>query len=295
MRNNCGVPLSVWKELLLPGAVVITLAAPVAVAQSPPAAAVPNPAFEVASVKQNKSGSPQRGMGFQPGGRFRATNMTLRGVVAAAYGTPEPLPLFRVLEGPNWIDSDRFDIEAIAGSEFVETQSRPGWTVRGELMLRTLLADRFKLIARQETRELPAYALVMARSDGRLGQQLRRSLRTDCQAPAPTPCGGFGFTPQNRLSASDLTLDQFARYIMLNAVDRPVVNRTGLTGNFSLDIDYTRSIAPSVSPAGANDQSVDSGTSIFTALQEQLGLKLQPITVPLDVVIIDRVEQPTEN
>ena len=288
MRNSRGRRLSAWQKLVLPAAVVIAVGQPQS-AQSPP----PGPAFEVASVKQNKSGSPQRGIGFQPGGRFRATNMTLRGVVAAAYGTPEPLPLFRVLEGPGWIDSDRFDIEALAGSEFAETQSRPGWTVRGELMLRTLLADRFKLIARQEMRDVSAYALVMARSDGRLGQQLRPS-SDDCQNAVPIPCGGFGSTPPNRLSARHLTIDQFARYIMLNAVNRPVVNRTGLTGNFSLELDYTRSLAPAA-PAGANDPPPDSSTSIFTALQEQLGLRLQPITLPLEVVIIDRVERPTEN
>lgn len=274
----------IMRKLLLPVALVFVVGHSPS-AQSPGQAR--NPAFEVASVKQNRSGSPQRGMGFQPGGRFRATNMTLRGIVAAAYGTPEPLPLFRVLEGPGWIDADRFDIEAIAGSEFAETQSRPGWTVRGELMLRTLLADRFRLVARQETRDLPAYALVMARSDGRLGQQLRRST-DDCQNAAPIPCGGFGGNQPNRVSGRHLTLDQLARFIMLNAVDRPVVNRTGLEGNFSLDLDYTRTLGPNVTPT-------DSEPSIFTALQEQLGLRLQPIMLPLEVVIIDRVEQPTEN
>src|SRR5688500_15111109 len=91
---------------------VITFAVIAAVtlpAQSPSIVAPASETFEVASVRENRSGDGQRGMGFQPGGRFRATNMTVRGIVAAAYGAPQPIPLFRVIGGPGWIDSDRFD------------------------------------------------------------------------------------------------------------------------------------------------------------------------------------------
>ena len=118
------------------------------------------PEFEVASVKQNTSLGGERGAGFQPGGRFRAKNMTLRGLIAAAYGTPQPLPLYRVIGGPGWIDSDRFDIEARASTDLSDLPGKPGWSPRGQEMLRALLASRFRLVASQETRELPSYALV---------------------------------------------------------------------------------------------------------------------------------------
>src|SRR6266480_406461 len=128
-------------------------------------------------------------------------------------------------------------------------------------MLRDLLADRFRLIAHQETRELPAYALVLARKDGALGPQLRESTGGDCVDPksalAATPaqitCGGFRFTPPERLSARYLTMDELARFIMLNIVDRPVVNRTGLTGRFSVELDYTRTLTATLpSTAGVD-------------------------------------------
>ena len=145
-----------------------------------------SPEFEVASVKRNNLLGGERGAGFQPGGRFSAKNMTLRGLIAAAYGTPQPLPLYRVVGGPGWIDSDRFDIEARASTDLSDLPGKPGWSPRGQEMLRTLLASRFRLVAYQETRELPSYALVTVRSDGRLGSQIVASQHEECERVSPT-------------------------------------------------------------------------------------------------------------
>jgi uncharacterized protein (TIGR03435 family) len=276
-------------------------------AQLVPARTSPSEAFEVASVKENRSGDGQRSVGFQQGGRFRARNMTVRGIIAAAYGSPQPLPLFRVIGGASWIDSDRYDVEANASAD--AASSLTPWPPRGQAMLRALLVDRFKLVARQETRELPAYELRLANEDRTLGPQLHQSTGADCVdpksttaapagagAPAQIACGGFRFTPPERLSARFLTMDELARFIMLNIVERPVVNRTGLNGHFSIEVDYTRALtAPTPGAADANEPLRPTGTSIFTAVREQLGLKLEPTKAPTDVVVIDAIDRPTSN
>ena len=111
--------------------------------------------------------------------------MTLRGLVAAAYGAPQPLPLYRVVGGPDWIDSDRFDIDAKASTDLTDLPGQPGWSARGQQMLRVLLAERFRLVAHQETHDVPSYELVKARSDGRLGPGLIVSLDVECTPPSP--------------------------------------------------------------------------------------------------------------
>jgi uncharacterized protein (TIGR03435 family) len=187
--------------------------------------------------------------------------MTVRGIIAAAYGTPQPLPLFRVVGGPSWIDSDRYDIDANAISDLTPSLTPP-WPARGQAMLRALLVDRFKLAARKETREVPAYELVLAKKERPLGPQLRESTGADCGdaksttaasadagAPNSITCGGFRFTPPERLTARYLTMDELARFIMLNIVERPVVNRTGLTGHYSMELDYTPTTPPTADVA----------------------------------------------
>jgi uncharacterized protein (TIGR03435 family) len=259
--------------------------------------------FEAASVKPNKSIERNRGAGFQPGGRFLARNMTLRSLVGIAYGTPQPLPSFRVVGGPAWIDSDGFDIEAKAVGDFQETQGGPGFSNSGELMLRTLLADRFHLKAHTETRDLPIYALVQARSNGSLGPRLSRS-NVDCDAavaaavaaraagatpsPADRPvCAFRGFT------GSGVTLGQLSA-VLTPLLQRVVLDRTGLSGRFDVDLALTSEQLRRPDAPGGSDASLDS-PSIFTTLQEQLGLKLESTKGPVEVVLIDVAEHPTEN
>src|SRR5205807_10647069 len=134
--------------------------------------------FEVASVKPNTSGENRIMIGVQPGGGFRATGAPLRELIGLAYGIPQPLTRFMV-GGPNWIDSDHFDIIAKADHDWQASTNGP--PAEFPPMLQTLLADRFKLMVHRDRREMPIYALVVARSNGVLGPQLRHS-STDCAA-----------------------------------------------------------------------------------------------------------------
>jgi len=268
-----------------------------AVRAQPPA----TPTFEAASVKANTSGDGRTG-GVLVGGRFSMTNETLWRLVGEAYATSEALARFQIVGGPDWINTDRFDVEAVAQSPLAREQAR--------LMLRALLSERFKLAAHTERRDLPVYALVAARTDGKLGPQLRRST-TDCAAPAdrpqpqapnqPAPCVmGFGF---GRLAANGLTISQLATVGLSRAVGRIVVDRTNLTGPFDWTLVWTPDNLPPRAPGTPADQpllvngiAIDpNGPPLFTALQEQLGLKLEPTRGPVEVLVIDRVEHPTEN
>jgi uncharacterized protein (TIGR03435 family) len=234
--------------------------------------------------------------------------MPLRSLIAIAYGEPRPLPNFQIAGGPDWIDSDRFDVEAKTQGNFPETQAEAGFSTSGESMLQALLAERFNLAVHKETRPLPVYALVAARSDRKPGPQLRSSSGADCsKAPtggpptAPDPnalprCGLFQFvggTAANVRHARGrfMTLDQLAKSLE-TSVGRIVLNQTALDGHFSFDLEFTPG-----SPAGASPDPAlaanDSGTPIFTALQEQLGLKLESTRSPIDVIVVDRADHPT--
>ena len=281
---------------------------PLRAAQTPAPTATP-PAFEVASIKQNKSGDGRVLLGNPPGGRFTATNVPLRALISFAYGTPQPLPNFRIIGGPAWIDSDRFDINAKASAEFQPGAGGPSTELLQ--MLRTLMAERFKLVVHSESRELPVYELVMARSDGRPGPQLRKS-DVDCAAlfasrrgggpPPPPPgpgerppmCGMFG-TP-GRIAGGSVNMAQLGT-LLSRLVNRTVVDKTGLAGNFDVDLTFTpdQPLGPPPPGAPALPPIDPNGPSIFTALQEQLGLKLDSQKGAIDVVVIDSVEHPTED
>jgi uncharacterized protein (TIGR03435 family) len=277
-------------------------------AQAPAAADAPaNPVFDVASVKQNRSGEGFIRVGMAPGGRFTATNVPLRQLIQLAY----QIQLFQIVGGPNWIASDRFDIVAKAAGDV--PPPTPGVAGPMQLMMRTLMADRFKLTLHNEQREMPIYALVLAKADGKLGPQLKPST-TDCAAlmgaaarrggPPPPPsfnepmqCGMRVFP--GALSAGGFPLSQLTQFLS-STVQRIVVDRTGLTGNFDLNMTWT----PDQMPQGRGDPppgapplpAIDpNGPSIFTAVQEQLGLKLESTKAPVDVLVVDRAEHPTED
>ena len=319
MRSHGGEKLNAWKTLLLAAVGIVSVAAPIivgvlnsrAIQAQTLATSASGLAFEVASIKPNKSASRDRGSGFQPGGRFLARNMTLRGLIAIAYGEPRPLPNFQIVGGPSWVGSDGFDIEAKAAVDFLETQAEAGFAKNGESMLRTLLAERFKLIVHKETRDLPVYALVMASRDGKLGSQVRSSSGADCvsapppvngRVPPPDPNGpprcGFSLVGgsvgnSRHARVRFLTMDQLAKNLE-NSVARIVLNRTGLAGSYSFDLEFTPGLPSAALPdtAGA---SADSGPSIFTALQEQLGLRLESTRGPVEVLVIDSVQRPTSD
>jgi len=263
-------------------------------------------AFEVASVKPNKSGDNRVMLGIQPGGRFNATNVAVRMLIRNAYQVQET----QLVGGPGWINSDRFDIVAKAEGNL---PPQPIGSVGPiQIMLRNLLKDRFKLVVHRETREMPIYALVLARNDGKLGPQLKKS-DVDCVAlaaargraggPPPVPPGpgeriqcGMQIGP-GQMKGGGFPLSQLAQTLS-QFVQRMVLDRTGLTGPYDLDMTWTpepgQGLPPGGPPPGVTLPQVDpNGPSIFTALQEQLGLKLDSTRGPVEVLVIDSVEMPS--
>src|SRR5215467_6688553 len=214
------------------------------------------PSFEVASIKANKSGDDRAYSSIQPGGRFSATNVTLRDLVLAAYRFR-----FRpseIVGGSGWMTSEHFDVEAkpASGSHPAEADIPD--------MLRALLSERFKLAVHEEIRESSAYELRKVRSDGKLGPRLKVSSDTDCVDPglppargprppvdpkALPPCGRVVYGPGG-WTARGVTTDQIARALEA-FVGRGVINRTGLAGPFNVDLEFTRdmgALPPSEGP-----------------------------------------------
>jgi len=262
-------------------AVVVTGA--VVSAQPPP------PAFEVASVKPNKSGE-RTGPHFRYEGlQLVVVNNNLLTIMRTAWR----LPSSQVLGGPAWVRSEgeRFDILAKAADGTTRPQM--------DLMVRALLAERFKLRTHVETRELPMYALVTARSDGRLGPKLS-PMDFDCESwtaarsrgesvAAPPSNGGRPIcvlqSSTGSIRGAGVKIGDIARALsFLGLAERPVVDHSGLPGNYEVELRWT--------PDGVRQADPDV-PSLFTALREQLGLKLEPTIGPVEVLVIDSVERPT--
>lgn len=236
------------------------------------------PAFEVASVKPNTTDA-DPSMLVPPRGLVSIINVPLQNVIVNAFG----IPPFRLVDAPDWIRQERFDITAT-----IPDNAAPGET---RVMLQALLADRFKLRTHRETRNEPTYQLVVARNDRRLGPRLTPAA-VDCStrpfSPTPSadptcasvmgvgPTGGTVVTKGQPLSRLISALGM--------AVNRTVVDGTNLQGPFDVELrwsnDVTTSVTNSETPA------------IFTALQEQLGLRLDASRGPVDVLVVDSVERP---
>ena len=248
--------------------------------------------FDVASIKPNNSGEARQGVRFYPpSDRVIVTNMTLRRLIQDAY----QLQNDEVAGGPGWIDSDHFDIVANGDGSHSPQEK---W-----LMIRALILERFKLVVHKETRELPIYALVTSKGDGTLGPKLRRS-DTDCAPPRtppppgppdrnrPNQCGALYSAPGS-VNFRGVLMEDLARFGLSSRVGRTVVNRTGLAGRYDLDLEFSPTGPLQASPDAA-DAGGATGPSVFTALQEQLGLKLQAEKGPIDVLVVDRAEHPVE-
>jgi uncharacterized protein (TIGR03435 family) len=240
---------------------------------------------------------------------FAATSMTVRGLIAAAFGTiGRTLTTAQILSGPQWIESERFDIIAKSESVMTPAESLP--------MLRSLLEERFGLVFHYQTDEGPVYALLRVRSDGPLGSQLRRSPMTDaeCQTAMRAHATG-GELPEGgpactlRVSSDrEAPPDQASRMVMIGrsvtmaqlidrlsgfpVLGREVIDRTGLEGRFDLEVRWIPPAGPRSNDA-ADSGPVVVGPSLFEALERQLGLKLSATRGPIRTLVIDRVTQPT--
>jgi len=261
-----------------------------------PAKGADQPAFEVASIKPNPTGIGIRGHSF-PGDRFEAANVPVRDLIMIAYGDPgRLLPDFMMSGGPSWIDRDRFDIHAKVGSGL------PNSIAQKQVMLRGLLADRFKLKVHTELLDAPIYALTLARQDGALGRQLRRSDDScgdgDAGAvqfyqPGQKARCVANVIPPGILLVRGETMTGIA-YALTMTVGRVVQDHTGLTGAFDADAQFNPDGLPDWSPPAPGSPNLDA-PSLFQALDQQLGLKLQSTRGSVDVLVIDRVERPTED
>ena len=244
--------------------------------------------FDVVSIKRNLEwNQPGSGLaGPQAGGRFIGRGVTLRRLIGDAYEMD-------VVGGPEWIGSDRFDINAVVQDDVGPHDIRR--------MLRPLLADRFKLVVHTEPREQSVYAMTLARDDRRLGPNLKPS-DPKCSADAekyfptmgfPAPCGDYRMGPRE-VTGRGVSMGMLGG-MLGGRVGRKVIDRTGLAGRFDLEMKWATEAGLVVGPdrTGANDPASGDGASIFTALQEQLGLKLEATRASIDVIVVDRAEPPT--
>jgi uncharacterized protein (TIGR03435 family) len=252
---------------------VLTLAVAGLPAQAPPT-------FEAISIRESMG--TRLALQWQ-GPRLVGGELPLSTLLAVAY----QIPLYQLAELPEWVRTTRYEINALATR--VPTQAEQ------MAFLRVLLEERFKIVARKATQERPIYALVLARADGRLASGLRPTAN-DCfaimsaRAGAPAPPGG----PQCRvtMSAGAYIRDGVPMALLADLVStrlqRPVVDRTGLTGNYDIDLHFRPTAsAAATAPAAADEP------DFLTALEEQLGLKAESTRAPVELTVIDRVERPT--
>jgi uncharacterized protein (TIGR03435 family) len=214
--------------------------------------------FEVASIKPTATKDGSFTFDFPPGGRFTGRNLTLQNLLRIAYELED----YQISGGPPWMNSAGFDIQAKAPAEPTREQVRH--------MLQSLLADRFQLAVHRETRQLPIYALVVAKTGPRL-------------QPADPDAATSRSLKMGQLITRKMSMTDLASILTFD-LKRPVKDETGLKGDFAFTLEWAPGLGES-----------DDGPSLFAAIQEQLGLKLASTKGPIEVLVIDHVEKPSEN
>jgi len=221
------------------------------------------PTFEAASVKPTDLSFPHDSIGFEPGGRFKGGDLTLKGLIRIAYN----VHAFQISGGPKWMDSERYDVETRAQGNPPISEVR--------LMLQALLADRFKLTLHRETKESPVYWLVIGKNGPKM--------------PASTKEGG-PFQIKKGSVTADTSMESLAS-LFTNWLDRVVLDKTDLRGKYQVRLEWIPEEARPNEPEIASQP----GASIFSAVQEQLGLKLEPRKGPVEMIVVDSAEKPVEN
>jgi bla regulator protein blaR1 len=246
----------------------------------PPMAADANPSFEVATIKPSVPNRPGKGFGFRAD-RFRTVNTNLNDLIAFAYG----LHAKQIVGAPDWFGTDLFDIEAKP-----DTEGRPSQKQMAD-MVQKLLADRFKLTFHKDKKELAVYVVSVAGGE----PKMRKS------AAAPTDPPAFFFRQLGDLVVRNQTMGDFATWMQSGVMDRPVVDQTGLTGKYDFELKWTpdesqfgqfRGTGVTIPPP---TDEANAPPGLYTAIQEQLGLKMGPAKIPDDVIVIDHAEKPTPN
>jgi len=281
----------------------IALAARIAVAQTSTSTPVDATTFEVASVRLNRDGGPVAGLRRLPGGRFEATNIQLSTLISFAY----QLQNYELQGAPAWADTDRWNVIAKMNGD--PPPAPPGVLDPMMMATRALLAERFKLLVHRETKDIDVYLLVKARADGQPGPGLQPST-FDCLGlqKATDEAARGGPTPSNpntpdhmvcgmrvtagRVQFGGRPLSTFMN-VLTTLTQRRVVDRTGLSGDWQFDISFA---PPPPAAPGVQASAPDSdAASLFTVLQDSLGLKLESARVPMPVMVVDRVEPPAQD
>jgi uncharacterized protein (TIGR03435 family) len=265
------------------------------------------PKFEVASIKPAAPNAQGTSVRPGPGGGVNVINMTLKQLMAIAFG----VQAFQISGGPSWLDSVHYDIIAKPETKPEQDEIPP--------MIQSLLEERFQLAIHREVKELPVYALVLARKDGNLGSNLVESKEGSCtpmdpSSPLPQPInlgrsGRGGNTATTRLcgwmlmsgpSLEAIGIPLASMLPMLSRhLGRPVIDKTGLEGKFDISVDWGPGGGSARAGRGGRGEAPTVGaavdTSIFVAFQEQLGLKLESQKGPGEIIVVDRVQRPSEN
>ena len=248
--------------------------------------------FEVASIKPANPDQKGFSIQFMPGGGLKMTGVPLRAMSTFAYDVRD----FQVSGGPGWVGTERFDViartERAASDgpdDFAQMSDDQRKTAREQISerLRALLADRFQLTVHKETKEQPIYALVLTKS----GSKLQETKETG-------PRQGMSMN-RGRLQGMAAPIEMLAT-TLANTLGRPVTNKTGLAGKYDFILEWTPEPGPDARAQGFGDgvtspAPAPGGPTIFTALQEQLGLRLESQKGPVPNIVIDRVEKPSEN
>ena len=269
-----------------------------ALPQVPPVGTRSEPTFEVASIRPNKGREMVMRTETQPGGRFVALNTPLRQLIALAYGVDEsditggPPWMNNSFRSAGWVNNDRFDVIAKAEGEL------PPWSQplahEVQLILRSLLADRFGLVVHMQTREVPGFTLTRARADGKLGGALKPS-KTDCPklyaerrpGEGPPPCGIRVAPGVIVLEGTDIAALSRA---LAGVLGRPVADGTGLTGTFDLQLSWEVA-TPTLEAAGVPRLA----DNLIDALREHTALTLEPARHSVPALVVDAVRQPEPN
>jgi uncharacterized protein (TIGR03435 family) len=235
---------------------------------------IPKPSFQVVSVKANANS------GFSPtsmriaGNRFIATGMPLRPLIMQFYNLRD----FQIQGGPNWINTDQWDIEAVADDvvlQMVDLEN-PGRMTRASLMMQSLVEDRFQFKFHRETKELPVYELTVAKN----GPKIKPSAN---QTPGNRRVG------RGQIEIEAHPFATFA-YLLARQLDHALIDKTNLKGLYDIQLQWNTELTSVAEPSPSSDR-----PSIFTALQEQLGLKLESTKGPVEILVIDSAQKPSEN
>jgi uncharacterized protein (TIGR03435 family) len=230
------------------------------------------PVFEVATIKPSRP--EERLAMLVKGHQFITTASSLYDLIAFAYG----LHARQVTNVPAWLETERYDVTAQSGSE----EQPKGERLR--VMVQKLLADRFKLSFHREKKELPAFTITV----GKAGIKIAQS-----SDPNGTP--GVGFSGPGAMIVKSATISDFAGFMQRYVMDRPVVDQTHLAGKYDFTLNWTANETQFEGRAFEPPNQTGDAADLFTEIQEQLGLKLESAKVPVEVLIIDRIEKPSDN